>query len=70
MPASGLHLPEHGQQVAELVLGQLMLDVVRYLNRIFACRVNIVATTPKLPVPVFELQFGEPFVQLQATLPF
>ena len=69
MPASGLHLPEHGQLVAELVLVQLMLDVVRYLNRIFACRVNIVATTPKLPIPVFELKRRIPFVDHQATLP-
>ena len=43
-----------------------MLDIVRYLGRIFACRVNIVAATPKFPVPVFELQLGKAFVQLQA----
>ena len=43
-----------------------MLDIVRYPGRIFASRVNIVAATPKFPVPVFELQLGKAFVQLQA----
>ena len=42
-----------------------MLDIVRYLGRIFACRVNIVAATPKFPVPVFEFQLGKAIVQLQ-----
>jgi len=69
MPASGQHLPEHGQLVAELFLVQLMFYVVRYLDCIFACRVDIVAAAPKFPVFVFKLQFGEPFVQLQAAFP-
>ena len=47
-----------------------MFDVVRYLDRILACRVDIIAPAPELPVLVFELQFGKPFLQLQATLPF
>ena len=58
MPASGLHLPEHGQLVAELVLVQLMLDVIRYLNRIFAGRVSVLPSAPKFPIPVFELSDG------------
>ena len=43
-----------------------MLDIVRYLGRIFACRVNIVAVTPKFPVPVFVRLLVKAFVQLQA----
>ena len=68
-PASGLHLPEHGQLVAVLVLLQLILDIRRNLCRIFASRVDIVAAAPKLPTLVLNLQGGKLFVQHQAALP-
>ena len=68
-PASGLHLPEHGQLVAVLVLLQLILDIRRNLCRIFASRVDIVAAAPKFPTLVLNLQGGKLFVQHQAALP-
>ena len=70
-PVNGpLHLPEHGQLVSVLVLLQLILDIRSNLRRIFACRVDKIPSTPKLPTFVFELQSGKLFVQHQATLPF
>lgn len=68
-PASGLHLPEHGQLVAVLVLLQLILDIRRNLCRIFASCVDIVAAAPKFPTLVLNLQGGKLFVQHQAALP-
>ena len=46
-----------------------MPDIVGYLDRILPRRVDIVATAPKLPIPVLEFQLGKPLVQLQAAFP-
>ena len=69
LPVNGLHLPEHGQLVSVLVLLQLILDIRCNFRRIFACRVDIVASAPKFPALVFELKRGKPLVQHQAALP-
>ena len=70
MPASGLQFTHHGQLFPKSVFIQLMFDVIRYLDCNFSSHVNIMVMIPKLQVLVFGLLFGNPFIQLHATLPF
>ena len=68
-PVNGLELTQHCQLISVLVFLQLILDIRCNSCRIFSSRVNIVASTPKFPVSVFELKRFVLFVNHQTTLP-
>ena len=58
------------QLFSEFVLSHLLPDVLSCLCLILAHRINIVTTTPKLPITILELQVTELFIYHQAALSF
>ena len=58
------------QLFSEFIPGRLIHDVLGCLCLIPACRVDMVATAPELPMTVCALQFAELFPYHQALFPF
>ncbi len=59
---------EHRYLFAQLILFQLLSNIRLYPFGVFSCRVNIVASAPKLPIPEPVFQFLDRIVQFQAAL--
>ena len=60
----------HCQLLSHFIFFQLILYVLLYPARVFACCVYIVSPAPKLSAPVFVLQLPELFIQHRTALPF
>ncbi|KNX89819.1 putative transposase [Yersinia pestis] len=54
--------------LTHFILFQLVLYVFLYPGRVFPYRINVIPSTPKLPVTVFELQIAKLLIKHQTAL--
>ena len=60
----------HCNLILDLIFVQLVLDILRYCFCVLSGRVYIIASAPKLSIPIFVLQICMSFIDNQSTFPF